>query len=406
MQSASSAFLAKLKEEPNLLISATLIAIDNEVDENDPLFALVEELVINEWKTLRNTHVNRPRQLLQSIMIHTLATIIEANPMAAGIIWNTAVSPYRHGQVRFGKAVKILESLLTQTNHIAEAEAVSRFGLAVPVRKKQRSKKSTSEVISFDPKTTVSDQDLLKDVGRAVGPQYPGQSLSDPNPNWPNNAQQWSQEFTPRMTEALVKAVNLGTQRLANSLSESLTSSFSALEKRLIDRIHQVEELSIKMSPSRVRLEILWWSEALYSPSLDCGYRELDLPIAVVAAAVDLTQIVPALCPTSVSYILGETVLRLCQILETQGTQSIAWYLAQLRETKIKLGDVFHPVNTDEMRWTLLNLVTEALGGAEMSAEEIRTRTGLDSELELSAGEFAMWIFRDLQARRLVEEYS
>ena len=49
IQSAAIAFAARLKEDPDLLIPATLIAIDNETDENDPLFGLVEELVIVEW---------------------------------------------------------------------------------------------------------------------------------------------------------------------------------------------------------------------------------------------------------------------------------------------------------------------------------------------------------------------
>lgn len=65
MRAAASAFVTRLNEDPGLLIPSTLIAIDNEVDENDPLFALVEELVILEWPTLRNTHVNRPRELLR-----------------------------------------------------------------------------------------------------------------------------------------------------------------------------------------------------------------------------------------------------------------------------------------------------------------------------------------------------
>jgi hypothetical protein len=65
-------------------------------------------------------------------------------------------------------------------------------------------------------------------------------------------------------------------------------------------------------------------------------------------------------------------------------------------------------VNTDtnshEMRLPLLNFVGEASFGVQISSDVLHKRTGLNSTLELSASDFAMWVFRDLQARRLVEE--
>jgi hypothetical protein len=70
MQAAGAALVEKLKAEPSLLVPATLIAIDTDVDEDEPLFSLVEELVVAEWKTMRNTHVNRPRELLRSIIVN------------------------------------------------------------------------------------------------------------------------------------------------------------------------------------------------------------------------------------------------------------------------------------------------------------------------------------------------
>src|SRR5207244_1298178 len=69
MEAAGTALVERLKSEPSLVIPAALIAVDHDADENDPTFVLVEDLVIDNWKTMRNTHQNRPRELLRSIII-------------------------------------------------------------------------------------------------------------------------------------------------------------------------------------------------------------------------------------------------------------------------------------------------------------------------------------------------
>ena len=61
------------------------------------------------------------------------------------------------------------------------------------------------------------------------------------------------------------------------------------------------------------QLDVLWWSEAKYSPSLRLGYREMQRAVAAVAMAHDLSMLVPAMAPTSVTYVLGETVAAIPQ---------------------------------------------------------------------------------------------
>jgi hypothetical protein len=60
-----------------------------------------------------------------------------------------------------------------------------------------------------------------------------------------------------------------------------------------------------------MRLDALWWSEALYSDALQCSYRELDPALAAVLMALELATIVPSPPPASVGYLLAETVHRL-----------------------------------------------------------------------------------------------
>ena len=408
MQSAATVFSTRLKEKPDLLIPATLIAIDDEVDENNPLFNLVEELVIAEWPTLRNTHVNRPRELLRSIIIDALMTSINEKPEAAGVIYNTASCPYKFGQIRLGKAAAVVNRMLKDASHIAETEAVKRAGLVTTATKKRRGKKFASEIPSLQLEGTIRDADILTEIERASGPQdAQNQPIKDPNPHWSNAAPNWSHGFAPRMTTALVKAVNLGIQRLAESLSKSLATYLGNVEDHLRDDVRQAEQLCLDISESqkssRMRLDVLWWSEALYSPLLGCSYRDRELPDAAVAAAIDLGAIVPALSPASVYYVLGETIQRLSRMRGADGARLLISYLDEFKKNQTDFGEAFYHMISGEIRTPLLGLVVEISDGVEPTEELFRSRAGINGSLELSSGEFAMWVFRELQAKRLIE---
>lgn len=380
----------------------------HDVDEDEPIFSLVEDLVIAEWKTLRNTHVNRPRALLRSIIIDAISTVADKSPEAAGVIWHTAVSPHKHAQIRLGKEASLVTALVQRAAIAAEQAAVMRAGMAAPGSKKRRRIKTSTDVSALELLTEITDDELVTDIARSAGPQNPeGESLSDPNPHWPNQGQPWSQQFVPRMTDALVKTVNLGTKRLADLLSENLSAYLAALEQRLSEQVHQAEAIRNEVAgfqqAGRMRLDVLWWSEARYSPSLARGYRELHSAVAAIVMALDLSNIIPALAPASVAYVLGESVASLSRNSSEGVTQPLESLLTVLAEDDTDFGEQLPNATSYQGRLPLFELIAEAAGGTIVSAEAVRSRAGVDPSLQLSMAEFAMWVFHDLQARRLVE---
>ena len=382
MTAAATALVAKLKENPSLLIPTTLIAIDSEVDENEPIFSFVEDLVIAEWKTLRNTHVNRPRALLRSIIIDAVSTVVDESPEIAGVIWHTAVSPLKHGQTRLGKEGSLVEELVQRAGMAAEQAAVVHAGMTEQDFKKRRRMKTSTNISAFKLQSEITDNELVTDIARSAGPQDPqGRELSDSNPHWPTQGQPWSQQFTPLMTAALVKAVNLGTERLADVLSENLSAYLAALEQRLSEQVHRAAAIQNEVTQSqqagRMRLDVLWWSEALYSPSLARGYRELHLVVAAVAMALDLSRIVPALAPASVTYVLGESVASLSPHSFEGATQPLESLLTVLAEDKTDFGEQLQNTTSHQGRLQLFDLVAEAAGGTSVAAEAVHSRAGL-----------------------------
>jgi hypothetical protein len=411
MQAAASALAKRFGEEPHLLIPATLVALDEDVDEDDPFFILVEEIVTLEWKTLRNTHANRPRQLLRSIAIDALATAATESAEVSSVIWNTAASLMRHQQMRLGKAAGLIEQLLSQAYERAETEAIKRAGMSLPPSKR-KSKKPSYVPAELKLNTQIKADELITDVARAAGPQHPaGQPLTDPNPHWPNAANPWSHEFNPRMTAALVKAVNLGTSRLAKSVTEGFVAHVTSLDKHLFDQINAVEEVLAEVAQSNasghMRLNVLWWSEACYSPLLKKGYRELIPSVGALIAAIDLATIIPPLAPASVTYVLAEMVADICSGAEAQqSSQPLEDYIKVLATASLDLRSALPQATTSGGRVPLVELVSEATAGAALSKDIVQARAGIKPDLQMTPSDFAMWMFREIQASRLVEGLS
>ena len=410
MQAAADALAKRFSEEPHLLIPATLIALDEGADEDDPFFILVEEIVTLEWKTLRNTHANRPRQLLRSISIVALATAAMESAEVSSVIWNTAASLMKHQQVCLGKAAGLIGGLLGQAFERAETEAIRRAGMSSP-QSKRKSKKTSTGSAELKLVAVINEEELLTDVARAAGPQHPaGQPLTDANPHWPNANNPWSHEFNPRMTAALVKAVNLGTSRLAKSITENLAAHDTSIDKHIFEQINAVEEVLAEVAQSnasgQMRLDVLWWSEACYSPLLKTGYRELMPSVGAMVAAIDLAAITPPLAPASVTYVLAEMMADICRDADPKPSGLLEEYIKALTRASLDLRSVLPKLATSGGRAALIELIAGATAGDALPMDIVQFQAGVKPDLQLTPPDFAMWMFREIQARRLVEELS
>ena len=158
------------------------------------------------------------------------------------------------------------------------------------------------------------------------------------------------------------------------------------------------------MRVADARLDVLWWSEAKYSPSLRRGYREMQRAVAAVTMAHDLSMLVPAMAPTSVTYVLGEAVAAILQYDSKPEQWSVETLLDALRTNNTDLREIIPDTTTTNGRVPLFELVAKAIGGNRVAREGVSGRTGIDPGLEISLPDFSMWMFRDIQARRLVEE--
>jgi len=395
MQSAANALSRHFVDKPELLVTATLIALDDDSDEGDPFFELVEKLVIVEWVTLRNTHVNRPRQLLRSITVDAIASTISNHPAWSGLVWNLAMPRVHHKQTRLGKASSLIEKVLNDAFAISETEALNLMGMQTSSSKPSsgnKKKSASASIAKLDIKSEVAAKEFLAEIFAAAGPSdSTGATTANPNPYWPNSAQQWSHEFAPRMAAAIAKAVNLGTSKISASVGDSIQSQLSSFESQLKDRLNAVEALESAMErihqSSRMRLDLLWWSQARYSNSQHSGYSSLNESVAAFVAAVDLSNLVLPLSPASVCHVLGETVTSFTSIKKTR--KPVKDHLKSIAESKVDIVDSLVTESTNG-RVPLVSFANELLGSRDLQPLSIVQRTGINPELTLTYSELSM----------------
>lgn len=405
MEKAAEAVAQQLREQPPLLIRAILAGFDHDIPADDPLLVQAEQALLNEWQTMRSIHTDRPVNLLRAILLAACNQAADDGDNAA-ILWLTAADTLP--MLGLGKEEAVVRQMLTAWVKRLEANAMFHFdSSAKQTEGDLLGELELPEIAEIEPPRVNRDSLLLK-VQASAGPSNEqGQPLADPNPYWTNSHQAWVYQFAPRMQRLLADELD----NLATSLCESqdeavqqiqdyLTTLASAVNEAML--CHQNRILETQQA-EQTRLNALWWSEALYSSSLTCSYRELPQSLATVVMAIDLLNEVCKPTPASVGYLLAEAVNRLSEAgFDRKLTlHDLLTVLAKDRAQlpKTWLETLIPPPETG--RLSLRDLVVCVLTNPTTDITTAIKRTGASGEFELSLPKFAHALFRQEQALQL-----
>ncbi|MCY1055741.1 GTPase-associated system all-helical protein GASH [Nannocystis sp. SCPEA4] len=415
LEKAASAVAKELRTKPRLLIGAILAGLNPDVPPTDPAIARAEQALNAVWKAMRSVHTSTPVGLLRAILLEACFQAGEAKN--AAVVWLTAADTLPLMRVGRGEAAicRMLETLAERTEQVALAQPAMPAGPGVNAVKFELRANATAS-----PAARQTDRNqLLMRVATAAGPNHPHISVNSPNPYWPNQGQHWSHEFTPRMSAALADELDALSnafaqsqvelaKRIQASLGEPLKEFNAALTEQQRWLHHALAASKAHGQAEQLRLNILWWAEAMYSPSLRRGYRELPPPIAAVAMALDILEQVTSPAPASAAYLLAETVNRLpgaefarqialpdlLGLLHNASSQLSAGWLNRLG------------ARPNEGHLSLRDLVISSITGRDGNLAESMKRAGLGAELALSLPILARALFRQEQAVRLAGERS
>lgn len=408
LQEGATELAGQLTSSPAELIPTVLVVLDSDASASEPIFKQAEDCILGKWKTFRSRYQDPPRALLRAVIWEALAqTTADSTPCSA-ITWLTGASVLPHARIGREREVvrQLLQEIALSTEKAATKHVVPDGGTDISV-------KLVQPKLPKVPNFGIRADSIQSYVNAALGPAT-GHAGENGNPihvqvnaNALGNAvHNWIAELAPRLTTAIVASVNLGLAEVSKQVDAAqskLADSTLALTKSLAEGVKSA--LTSNQVHSDLRLSVLWWAEALYSPSIKDSYRVLPPTAAVVAMAHDLFNQVGSMTPASVAYTLGETVTRLPSVSWTQ-KYTLSSLLGGLHQERERLGDLIAKPQQHEGRRPLLETVEAVVHGAPLSAGEISIRTGLSEDLQITLPEFAMWCFRNLQARDLSEQES
>lgn len=383
-----------LKKNYPLLSKYSLVALDPNISDQEPVLIEVEEIVTKHWKALRGKYPDMPRNIHRGVILNALMQMGEEDPIVARIIYLTSSNYYPYAKL--GKEKAIVESLLSELGEIAENHAVKEWSL---IEEEPKLKLGVLKISDFKIDNITIDKGKIKSglesgikASAATGHTI-SHGLHEAN---------FQAEYLKKTSEGLAKAFNSAFTDLNNSLSpttiEEPINKFFVSFKKSFDESLKASFTSI-MAVER-RSKLLWWKETLYSPSLKKSYREVSKNILPIIMGIDLDNQVAKITPISVDYLLRDTLL----VINEKKSETLKFkdFFTSLSKDTLKshLTDFLSNLNESEGRISVTDFIILFLND-KVELKEFSHRTGIKEEDEISIEDLSVAIFHDLLTKRL-----
>ena len=360
------------------VIPFTLVALDPGCVPTDPVFERIEKSLKTHWRLLRQRFADRPRQIYRAIAFESLVIAGSKHEKIFPLVWLTGKSylPYAH----LNNELEICRDFFRELGSLFDRA----YGITNITKLPQ---------LQICPATPTLD--LEEQWAASISSAWPYKSTNlstnnrNPNPQGSPSSfprQEWINEFAPRAAQLLAGFYNDQSKDLSNNIEEFLYNFVQDIQKTV-----------------NLKSDMLWWRQTLYSSSQQQSYRDMEVVLASVIMAIDLHQQTPSVYPISTDYMLSEAVNT---ILSQHGRHSVTLenYLEMidLEDNRNVLQSLFDAQKSNDGRNTLLALTQAYLYGRPIAKESIRQRLGITPDVEIPLPHLAVWLFRDLQAQKII----
>ncbi|WNV06456.1 GTPase-associated system all-helical protein GASH [Candidatus Methylospira mobilis] len=398
---AAESLAQSLCEHPPALIRAILAALDPDISGNDPAISSAEQALVTEWNSVRSIFTDTPVNLLRAILLAACNKAAE-NDTNVAILWLTAADTLP--LLRLSKEESVINKLLEAWAERVEEKALADHTLTTDETEEDivgelKCPEFTKLELPKVDRNTLSTK-MVTAVGSAL-------NFHNGYQNVPVGIQHAG--FAERMYQLFADELDALSENLSESQSEAgqeIQEYLTQLTEIMNKSVSLQQSLAKKSRQSaQIRLNALWWSEALYSSSLQCSYRKLSPELAATTMAVDLLGVISKPAPASAGYLLAETVNRLPQAGFDQKLALPELFKA-LHDARNRLPNAWPEAlkpPPDQGRLSLRDLAVLALTGKEPNFEEAMQRIGVCEKIEMSLPEFAHALFRQEQAVQLAE---
>ena len=400
-----------LEETPTKACPFALVAFDPHIPVTDPTVVEVEDALRKRWQTYVNTFSDTPVTAFRAMLLDALIGACGRNDTVAASFVASARNVLPFMEVGDEKELwaDIVADIEQKVEERSEKEWATPASISVPDIKF----KSTSEAKVRIASKKVSASGLKPKFEAAAGPHANDpdgtQRNTDGNPYWPqNNPHEWVYEFATRTADAVGETINRAigglsiegldvpryTQEIGGVISEHVTTI--------------LQTVSTATAGLQRRTNLLWWKEALFSPSARISYRELSPADAAVLMAFDMHRQIPTFSPASVAAFLRETVVSL-PTLDQHETSSIGELVEKTRDPDVLSqfrAEAANLVGAPAGRCSILAIIGHPHAIPQLADPGFRDRIGVKPDTALTLPDWSVWVFRELQAARAVAEAS
>jgi len=382
-----------LKKNYTLLPKYSLVALDPNISDKEPVLIEVEEIVTKHWKALRGKYPDMPRNIHRGVILNALMELGSEDPVAARIIYLTSTNFYAYSNL--GKEKDIVHTLLTELGEISETHAIEEWSL---IEEEPKLKLSTLKVSNLElGKIEIDDEIVRTKLNEALS-----NSPSGHGPQHGLHQANYKEHFKEKTTQAITESFNSAFNDIDKALNpsaieDSINKFFTSFKKSLDENLKS--SFASILAVER-RSKLLWWKETLYSPLLKKSYREVSQTILPIIMGLDLNNQVAKITPISVDYLLRDTLL----------------ILNKKKGEKIKFKDFFNSLTKDSTKSEVTNLlpeINESDGRISVTdfivlflndktkLKDFTERTGVKLDDEVSIEDLSVTIFHDLLTKRL-----
>ena len=400
-----------LEETPAKACPFALVAFDPHVPATDPTVIEVEDALRKRWQTYINTFSDTPVTVFRAMLLDALISACGRNDTVAAAFVASArnVLPF----MEVGDEQELWADFVADIEGKVEERSMKEWATPASISVPDIKLKPTSEAEVRIASKKVSAAGLKPKFEATAGPHANDpngtQRNTGGNPYWPqNNPHEWVYEFGTRTAEVVGETINrtIGnlsveglnlpryTEELAAVISENVTTTLQAV--------------SIATAGLQRRTNLLWWKEALFSPSARMSYRDMTSFDAAALMAFDMHQQIPTFSPASVAAFLRETVVSL-PTLDPDETSSIRELVEKTHDT-----DVLSDLRTESAklvgapagRCSVLAIIGHPDAKPQFDDPQFRDHIGVNPDTALTLPDWSVWVFRELQAARAVAEAS
>lgn len=398
LRSTAKDLSAALRKAPSKTASFTMVAADPNIPATDPTVDEAMAALRKQWETVANAFAGRPIGILRAILLDAIVQAARSDDAIAVAFVNTARNALAH----------------TETSDESEVwrEAVSEIETKVDAR--AEAEWATPEMILIDPLqyTPPTPQEE-----KSEAPAVDRNRLKQSNASAASavghyqHIQSWMPNVLNAFSDSLAEAIDSVAKELVPAPVD-LSGPLSALTNAVTVHVDKaLTSFSAATAGLQRRTNLLWWKEALYSPSAHASYLDLPPFEASALMALDLHTQVPTYSPASVSAFLREAVRSLPAERDNQsnGERDVA---SLVRDARTAAS--MQPFRTLAAQYTsapvgrgsMLSLIGHPQNLGAVDAMTLRALCGVDASTTMTPSDWGIYLFCELQTARATSNSS